>query len=137
MGMANKYNAYYFIIACLFSIFSLSTCISYARDEIISPKDAINHIGQHQTVCGIVASTVYEVRQPGKPTYLNLDQSFPDQIFTIVIWGSERHAFKTPPEVFYNEKSVCVTGTITTFEGIPQIIVERPSQINIRSAPDS
>jgi hypothetical protein len=51
------------------------------------------------------------------------------QIFTVVIWGSDRNKFKNPPEVFFKEKRVCVTGQIDTYRGKPEIIVRDPSQV--------
>ena len=43
-------------------------------------------------MCGKVVSTHYAAQTKGQPTFLNLDEAYPRQIFTIVIWGSERSA---------------------------------------------
>jgi DNA/RNA endonuclease YhcR with UshA esterase domain len=107
--------------------------VSYANaQQYISPEDAYKHISETQTVCGTVASTFYSVRGKGQPTFINLDKPYPNQIFTIVIWGSDRHKFKNPPEIFFKEKRVCVTGTITTYRGKPQIVVKNSSQIELK-----
>lgn len=49
-------------------------------------------------------------------------------IFTIVIWGSDRHKFNSP-ERRYNNKKICATGTISSYRGIPQIVVTNKSQL--------
>jgi len=63
-------------------------------------------------------------------TFLNLDKPYPNQIFTVVIWGSDRSKFGTP-EVDYKGKRICVTGKITEFRNVPQIIADRPQQIQV------
>jgi DNA/RNA endonuclease YhcR with UshA esterase domain len=62
---------------------------------------------------------------------LNLDQSFPNQVFTAVIWESTRALFKFPPESLAG-KSICVTGRIKDFKGKAEIIVDQPSQIIVQ-----
>ncbi|NOZ84020.1 MAG: DNA-binding protein [Epsilonproteobacteria bacterium] len=126
----------YFIIAFIFLFFGFYLIHrtfhtqGYTKERIsISSKNAYKHIGEIQTVCGIVASTYYSSRSRGQPTFLNLDRSYPNQIFTIVIWGSDRYKFKKPPEILFKMKRVCATGRIKAYRGIPQIIVRNPSQI--------
>ncbi len=126
----------YFIAAFIFLFFGfyLMQRTFHAQGHIeerisISSKNAYKHIGEIQTVCGIVASTYYSHRSRGQPTFLNLDRPYPDQIFTIVIWGSDRYKFKKPPEILFKMKKVCVTGRINAYHGISQVIVRNPSQI--------
>jgi hypothetical protein len=71
------------------------------------------------TVCGVVLSKNTAENSNGKPTFINLDRSFPDQTFTIVIWGADA------PEVgdFPETGRVCVTGTIAMYRGNPEIVV--------------
>lgn len=110
-------------------IFLLSfTLLTYSQDTI-SPDNAINHIGENGTVCGIVASAHYATRTKGQPTFLNLGRPYPNHIFTALIWGSDRSKFSAPPEVYYRDKKICVTGIIKQYRGIPEIIVSDPSQI--------
>lgn len=104
--------------------------ISSAQDKI-SPEDAHQYIGKTKTVCGAVASTFYSDGSRGRPTFLNLNRPYPNQIFTVVIWGSDRGNFESPPEILYRDRRICVTGVIDTYKGKPQIIVHDPSQISI------
>jgi hypothetical protein len=89
---------------------------------------AKNHLGENATVCGLVVSTKYLESKRRSPTLLDLDRAYPDQPFTIVIWGADRPKFGTP-EVGYKGKRVCVTGTITEFRGTPEIVAKDPAQI--------
>ena len=109
-----------------FGGFTLSlACLAQAA---ISPKDAVNHVGENARVCGLVASATYAQRTKGAPTFLNLDQPYPKQVFTAVIWGSSRSSFAAPPELLRGHK-ICVAGPITLFRGEPEIVVNNVSQI--------
>lgn len=96
----------------------------------LTAAEAKNHVGETATVCGNVASTRYAASTKGQPTFLNLDKPYPNQIFTVVIWGSNRSKFGRP-EVEYNEKRICVTGKITDYRGVPEVSAETPSQITV------
>jgi hypothetical protein len=115
-------------------IFALSVCASasIAQQEYVNPIDAHKFIGMEKTVCGTVASTTYAIRTKGRPTFLNLDQPYPNQIFTVLIWGSDRNKFKNPPETFFRGKRICVTGIIEEYRGKPEIIVRGPDQVIVK-----
>ena len=95
---------------------------SYAANE------ASSHIGENATVCGIVYGGHYAKSSKGQPTFINLDGAYPNQKFTIVIWGDDRYKFKSP-ERRYNNKKICATGIIESYRGVPQIVVNDKSQI--------
>lgn len=120
-------NAFLSILCLLF--FCLA---SIAQEQSIKPSDAQRYIGEEKTVCGIVASATYARRSKGQPTFLNLDQPYPNQIFTVLIWGSDRQNFQNPPETIYRGKNICVSGIIKIFREKPEIIVHNPSQIIIK-----
>ena len=92
---------------------------------------AQNHIGEKATVCGMVVSSHYASSSRGEPTFLNLDEAYPNNIFTAVIWGDNREQFHEP-EVQYRGKSICVTGKIKNYRGTAQIILYSESQILIK-----
>ncbi|MGB7284926.1 MAG: hypothetical protein WBE13_21880 [Candidatus Acidiferrum sp.] len=96
----------------------------------LSTAEAKDHYGETATVCGDVVSTRYASSSKRQPTFLNLDKPYPNQIFTVVIWGSNRSKFKTPEED-YKDKKICVTGKITAYDGLPEIIADDPKQIRI------
>jgi len=96
----------------------------------LSASEAKEHYGENATVCGAVVSTRYATSSKGQPTFLNLEKPYPNQIFTVVIWGSNRSKFKTPEED-YKDKKICITGKITAYDGLPEIIADDPKQIRI------
>ena len=102
--------------------------------KTLTAEQAAEHDGEVATVCGEVASATYAARSRGRPTFLNLDEPYPDHIFTIVIWGENRGRFREAPELLYRDKRICVTGEIETYRGKPQIEVEEPGQIAVESA---
>lgn len=105
----------------------LLSALAYAQHSI-SPSEAKNHVGENATVCGDVASAHYAPRSRGNPTFINLDKPYPKQIFTVVIWGSDRPKFGDP-EAMYSKKHICVTGRITLYRGSPETVASEPSQI--------
>jgi len=102
-----------------------------AQTKKITASEAKDHVGDRATVCGKVASTHYAKSSKGEPTFLNLDEPYPKEIFTILIWGSDRGKFGTP-ESEYKGLRVCVTGKITTYRGVPEIVAGEREQIEIQ-----
>src|SRR5262249_28611718 len=94
----------------------------------LSSGDASSHVGEIATVCGVVASTKYSTRSQSQPTFLDLDKPYPEEPFTVVIFGIDRAKFGQP-EVTFQGKRVCVTGKIELYKGKPEVIVHDPSQI--------
>lgn len=87
-------------------------------------------MGENATVCEKVVDSHYPSRSRGEPTFLSLDKRYPNQIFTIVIWGNDRAKFGDP-EAKYMDKDVCVTGKITSCRGVPEATAHDPSQIEL------
>lgn len=121
------------LILCLLIVGS----ISIAEEQFINPTDAEKYVGKEKTVCGVVVSATYASGTQGQPTFLYLDRPYPNQIFTVVIWGMDRKTFNSPPEVFYKGKTICVTGKIKSYKVGPEIMVNDPSQIKFKSNPTS
>ena len=103
---------------------------SFAQGSI-SALDAKDHIGERQTVCGDVVGSHYAARSHGNPTFINLDKPYPNHIFTLVIWGSDRSKFGEP-EQLYRDKHICVTGTITEYKGVPEMAAYGPNQVKVK-----
>jgi hypothetical protein len=106
-------------------------CIAQAQTAHLTAAEAKNHVGETATVCGRVASIHFAEKAKGLPTFMNLDMPYPQQIFTIVIWGTDRPKFGNP-ERTYRDKNVCVSGKITSHRGIPEITINTPGQIQIQ-----
>lgn len=101
--------------------------------DTVSWNDAKNFIGQTKTVCGNVVRTTFAESTKGQPTYLDVGRAYPDASrLSIVIWGNQRANFPTPPETLYRGKTICVNGVIRTYQGVPQIEVRTPSQVQVK-----
>jgi hypothetical protein len=114
------------ITSCLL-FFALAFSTS-AQTNKLTATEAKDHVGETRTVCGKVVSTHFASKSKGEPTFLNLDEPYPKEIFTILIWGSDRAKFSAP-ETKYKDARVCVTGKITSHREKPEIIATEPKQI--------
>lgn len=94
----------------------------------LSAEEAARHVGESATVCGVVASGRFSQRSQAQPTFLNLDKPYPDQLFTIVIFGRDREKFGTPESALLHQR-VCATGLIKLYQGRPEMILEDPVQL--------
>ena len=97
----------------------------------INALQAKNFIGKEACVCGKVVSTKFRENGSTNPTYINLDKRFPDQVFTLMIYGADRKNFSYKPEEFLQGKTICVKGKIAEYKGIPQIIAGKEKQVEI------
>jgi len=114
----------------LIIFFGALLSIPLAAQKKLSPTEAKDHVGETATVCGAVVSTRYATSTRGQPTFLNFDKPYPNQVFTVVIWGNNRSKFGIP-EVDFKGKHICVTGEITEYRGTPQVVADSPRQIKV------
>lgn len=119
-----------FVPALMLALFLAAPAFSQKK---LSATEAKDHIGETATVCGNVVSTRYAASTKGQPTFLNLDKPYPNQIFTVVIWGSNRSKFGAP-ESDYRGKRICAAGKITEYRGIPQVVADDPAQITVETS---
>jgi hypothetical protein len=119
----------YSITLLMFCLVAISSV--HAQTKKITAAEAKDHVGDRATVCGKVASTHYAKSAKGEPTFLNLDEPYPKEVFTILIWGSDRGKFGAP-ESEYKGLRVCVTGKITSYRGVPEIVGSERGQIEIQ-----
>ena len=94
---------------------SLATAVALT----IPAAEASKHVGEQATVCGTIASQHTAYRSRGTPTFINLDQPYPNQIFTALIWGNERTQVGEIPA----SGRLCVTGRIQEYRGTPEIVL--------------
>ena len=82
-------------------------------------------------VCDKVAGTF--VTKGDKPvTYLNLGADYPNTKLTIVIFQKDLDNFPFTPSDHYKGINICVTGKIGVYKERPQIVVNKPDQIEIK-----
>ena len=99
------------------------------------PKGAFNTVqakqfsdeGKKVTICGKVVST--KLSKNGH-TFLNLDQAFPNQIFSATIWKSNSIHFSFPPHIQLKDKYVCLEGKITDNKGTPTMDLTNEKNIS-------
>lgn len=98
--------------------------------DYIEWYDAQNYIGEYLTVHGVVAGTHYASSSNGAPTFINVGSDYPDTSrLTVLIWGQYRYNFPQEPELMYDGMEIFVTGFISEYEGVAQIEVTDPEQI--------
>ncbi len=112
-----------------FTFFFLS-----AISQTISAGEVKNNVGKIVTVSGKVVNGSYLSRAYNQPTLLNIDKAFPNEIFTVVIYGENRKAFGYNPEEVLLGKNISVTGKVTMYYGKPQVEVVKPEQIVFATA---
>ena len=99
------------------------------------PKGAFNTVqarqfsdeGKKVTICGKVVSTKFS---KNGHTFLNLDQAFPNQIFSATIWKSNSIHFSFPPHIKLKDKYVCLEGKITDNKGTPTMDLTNEKNIS-------
>lgn len=103
-----------------------------ADSNIVAWSEASAHIGESVTIEGPVAGAVYAESSNGSPTFLNIGADYPDESrFTVVIWGENRGNFTLAPEDQYAGQTIRVTGTVSDYQGVPQIEAASPGDIEI------
>lgn len=93
---------------------------------VIDWKDADKHLNERVFVQGTIVAT----RNIGTICFLNFDKS-KDRSFTAIIRKANFDKFPEKPEIAYLNKNVRILGTITEYQGKPQIVVASPQQIEV------
>ena len=125
------------LVIILFTGLILSRVFSPDRPQTVevttTAGEAAMHQGKYAEVCGEAVS-VQTIRQiDGKPTFINFEKDYPEQLFTGVIWGEDRLAWHSSPEDLYTNRSICVEGVIRMHEGTPQIRITSPEQVRFQN----
>ena len=107
-------------------ILLLSIAVLPMAAQSITAADAKKHIGENATVCGKVADERTATSSRGEPTFINLDSTYPNQVFTILIWGEDRKKIGELPRVGAH---VCASGMIQNYRGVPEIVVHGSSEL--------
>jgi DNA/RNA endonuclease YhcR with UshA esterase domain len=109
------------------ALFSFMGTISFGQSKI--SVDSVNsYMGQQVIVC----AEVFGVKSTESITFINLGAAYPKSPLTIVILTKDISNFKETPAQLYNNKNICVTGTLIEYKGKPEIVVTSPSEITIQ-----
>ncbi len=92
--------------------------------------------GRVFAVEGTVASAVFATHVEGRPTFINIGAPHPERPrFEAVIWDDHRRSFldRYPGgvEVMLEGQRVCVAGVVDVHDGVPQIELRNPAQLEI------
>jgi hypothetical protein len=100
---------------------------SIGQAQNLTTAQAKAHVGESATVCGKVAGERTATSSKGEPTFINLDAAYPNQIFTILVWGDDR---KNVGELPHVGARVCASGMIQDYKGVPEIVVKNKDQLS-------
>ena len=96
--------------------------------EVVSACDARDYIGKEIIVEGKVVAAY---KSATDTIFLNLEEAYPNQCFTAVIFSSNQSKFAENPQDYYSGKTVRVKGKIEDYQGKPEIILDDVLQIEI------
>jgi endonuclease G len=97
---------------------------------VFNTQQAASKVGSTVSIVGKVVSAKFIPKS--QSTFLNLDQSFPNQIFSIMIWKDGRRNFSYKPEEELEGKYIVVTGMVELDKnGVPGITVTKEEQIGV------
>lgn len=93
-------------------------------------EQALSKVGTTCYIVGKVVSAKFSAKS--EATFINLDQSFPKQIFSVVIWKDGRKNFSYKPEVDLMGKYIAVKGRVELDKnGVPSITVAHEEHIQL------
>jgi DNA/RNA endonuclease YhcR with UshA esterase domain len=96
------------------------------KESAISWQDAADYEGQTVTVKGHVVDTY----NSGKVVFLNFDKDYKNT-YKVVLFPDAWSLFPAPPEEYFLDKVVRVTGLVEIYQGAPEITVKQPEQIEL------
>jgi hypothetical protein len=109
------------------SVIGVFLCVT-AFAANLTTAEAAKHVGETATVCGTVVGVHTATSSNGSPTFVNLDKTYPNEVFTILIWGSDMGKFSPAPSN-WNGKNVCATGKIELYRKVPEIVAKDAAQV--------
>jgi len=105
---------------------------SAACSGAVSWQRARSLVGQRATIRGRVVDSHFAGSSSGQPTFLNMGNAYPNpNRFTVVIWRENRGSFGGSPETRYRGRTLCVTGLVQMYGGVPEIIARARTQIRV------
>jgi micrococcal nuclease len=121
ISFMNK-NLAFIIIGIFYSLYA-------SAQPKITIAETSEHYGETVTICDVVYSGKFI--ETSKLTLLDMGGPSPKNKLTVLINFADRKNFPGKPETFYENKDACITGKLVEFKGKPEIIVTKPSDIQI------
>ena len=95
----------------------------------INISDVSKHVGDSVTVCSKVFGTRFLEQSASQITFINLGAAYPNSLLTVIVFGKDRPAFLSAPEVLYADKEVCVSGVIKLNRERYEIVATKKEEI--------
>jgi len=122
-------------IAVLLAFFALAfgtVSGQESKTNSLPAKIPASEAKEHVNAETIVSGKVIELYKTEKLVRINLDKPFPNQPFTVVIFGTKTNLFPDLDKL--KGKTIEVTGKITEYREQPQIILVSTNQLKIVEA---
>jgi hypothetical protein len=113
-------------------LFITIASVSYSQVEVNSAANLKDHVGDSIKYCGKVVTARLMERMNNSPAFLNIDEAYPRQSVTVVVWSNDRPNFKEQPEKFYLNKNVCIYGKLEKYKEQLQIVVHSDQQLVVQ-----
>jgi hypothetical protein len=99
------------------------------RIHTVSAYDADRYIGEFARIYGRVSEAWYN--QETDEFLLYFGEPYPYQDFTVILSNRDARRFSRRPERYFTGKDIAVTGVVSVFDGKPEMVIKRRSQIDI------
>ena len=103
--------------------------VSFSQEKV-SLENIAQYEGETVTICEKVQSTF--LSKNGKTTMLNFGKPYPNQTFVIAIFEKDLAHFSYVPHEFLKGKTICATGKVAIYEGMPEFIIKDEKDILIK-----
>jgi len=125
ISLFNKTSVSVIVIAL-----TLSSIPAQAEERIASSK-APFYVGKSVMACGTVA----QVSKTAGVTYINLDNAYPTQSLSLVVWSTDAAAYEARlgDLAALHAHTVCARGIITEYRNRLQIIMKNPQYLRLMS----
>ncbi|MEC4004897.1 hypothetical protein OX283_009540 [Flavobacterium sp. SUN052] len=111
----------------LLLLFSSTLMVSQQK---VSLDSISKYNGKTVTICEKVQSTF--LSKKSNTTMLNFGKAYPNETFVVIIFDKDLANFSYAPNEFLKGKTICITGTVLIYKGIPEFIVKKESEILIQ-----
>lgn len=122
-----KSNYFKFLLILVVFLFSITKAKAQIRIESDSAKYFLN---KNVIIQGEVAE-IYITKGPKPNIILNIDKSYPNQTFSVVIFNSMIQKFDYDIAKELKGKTIEVQGKLTSYKNKPQIIVKKTKDIEV------
>lgn len=95
-------------------------------------KSVVAQVGKDVVFCGTPSGIKTVTKPDANHIYLNFGGVYPDNTFTVVIWGSVSGAEHELLEERFKGKELLIKGTVKLYKDKPQIEVQHMENIQVK-----